>query len=171
MVCRTLLLGIFLLSLDDCFASQFEKKEVALAKLLGKGKAFKRVIALNSTDLDPKISGGFHHDVFFTKSKDGKPKTIAVVEKRTYEPNCSHTWVVGIDASTFQVRDIRVVEMSCPHAFPCREASFLDQYKGAGPAKLKSLRKEVTTIAKATGTSQLTTDVVITAISAARLIK
>lgn len=151
-------------------AAQFEKQSVALKKLLGPGQILKKTVALKDSELDRKIAGSFHHELYYAR-RDGSATAMAIVEKRIYEPNCSHTWVVGINPKSFAVTEVRVVEMSCPHAFPCKENSFLDQYKGVGPAQLEKLRGQVDTIAKATGTSQLTTDVVVTAVKVAQAAK
>jgi len=105
--------------------------------------------------------------VYYSKNSSGNPKRLAVVQKGIYEPDCTHTWVVGLDAKKSKVRSVRAIEMSCPHAFPTREASFLNQFKGRGPASVKKLAGEVHTVAKATGSSELATDAVKTAIQAA----
>jgi len=139
-------------------AVEFEKLGSAIAKTLGTKEAFREKASL----------GGVTHDIFFSKAKNGKPAQFAVVQKKIYEPNCTHTWVIGVNAKTLKVTGIRVVEMSCPHAFPTRSASFLDQFKGKGIAQLATLKSETRTIAKATGSCLLTADAVVTAISAAK---
>ena len=93
---------------------------------------------------------------FYTK------KRFAVVEKGLYPPNCTHTWVIGFSKKC-KVTGITPQEYGCPHANPTKKASFLDQYKGKGPADVKTLRDEVMTVAKATGSSDLMTDAVIRA--------
>ena len=51
--------------------------------------------------------------------------------------------------------------MGCPkYAFPTKSATFLDQYKGKGPADVATLDADIQVVAKATGTSQLTTQAV-----------
>jgi hypothetical protein len=54
--------------------------------------------------------------------------------------------------------------MSCPHAYPTREQSFLSQFIGKGPKDAPTLKKKVDTVAKATGSSDLTTDAVVRSI-------
>jgi len=157
------------LHLDQSVATEFEKQAVALGRALGATKGIKKKsVSLSGAGLDRSVASTDSADVYAVKEGSTVTK-IAVVQKRTYEPNCSHTWVIAINPKKLKVEQVRVVEMSCPHAFPCKEASYLDQYKGTGPADLKKLKGKVDTIAKATGTSNLTTDAVITAVSAAKL--
>lgn len=149
-------LAALLLWAIDARAVEFEKLGAALAKALGTKQVFKTSAAVDGEDVT----------VYYAKGDGGKPRKYAVVSKETYEPNCTHTWVVGL-TSAAKVDDIRVVEMGCPHAFPARKASFLDQYKGKGPADVKSLKGDITTIAKATGSCELTTKAVSRSIVAA----
>lgn len=143
--------------LENTSAVEFEKLGNAVAKALGTKKAFQKVVAVD----------GQKTTVFYSKNPAGKAKELAVVRKGIYPPNCSHTWVVGVNPESAKVSEVRVVEMSCPHAFPTKKAGFLDQYKGKGPKDLKKLKYDVHTIAKATGSSDLTTDAVKASIEAA----
>lgn len=166
---RVTLMVVIALYVERGMATEFEKQNAALAKALGALKGVKKkTVSLSGAGLDRAVASTDAAEVYAVK-EGSSIKKIAVVQKRTYEPNCSHTWVIGINPKKLQVEQIRVVEMSCPHAFPCNAASYLDQYKGVGPANLKTLRGKVDTIAKATGTSNLTTDAVITAVTAAKL--
>ena len=149
------------LSLDSAMAVEFEKMGSAISQALGTTKAFKTTVQTKKGATD----------VFYSKDGAGKAEKFAVVQKRLYDPNCTHTWVVGINAKTVNVETVRVVEMSCPHAFPTQKKAYLEQYKGRGPASLKTLTGDIHTIAKATGSSQLTTDAVSTAIEAAQSLK
>lgn len=158
---KTLLSLALFLSLELAKAAEFEKLGAAIASLLGTKQAYKKTVKFNKKEVE----------VFYNKGRDGKATKFAVVQKGIYEPNCTHTWVVGLDAHTAQVEDIRVVEMSCPHAFPTNTPRFLEQYKGRSPASTKALKKDIHTIAKATGSSHLTTDAVITAIDVAKSLK
>lgn len=106
-----------------------------------------------------------------SKDASGHASRFAVVQKGLYEPNCTHTWVIGLDAASSSVDKIEVVEMACPHAFPTKQASFLDQYKGKGPADVASLKGDIHTIAKATWSCNLTTTAVVTSINAASSLK
>lgn len=157
-VVRALSIWALLLQIETAHSAEFEKLGAAVAKALGTSKAFRAPASSGTT-------------AFFAKDGSGKPARFAVVEKGMYEPNCTHTWVIAIDARKVAVEQIRVVEMSCPHAFPTNKATFLDQYKGKGPADMKSLKSEIHTIAKATGSSNLTTDAVIRAVSLASSMK
>lgn len=131
-------------------ATQFEPLGKALSTLLESTKPFTK-----------KFKRGAEEVVlFYTKDDAGKLKKIAVIEKGVYEPNCTHTWAVGIDAETGKVDQVRVVEMSCPHAFPTQKEGYLSQYKGKGPADVKKLDDDIKTIAKATGSSKLATNAV-----------
>jgi hypothetical protein len=105
-------------------------------------------------------------DVFYTK-KGGKLSTLAFVQKGVYPPDCTHTWVVGVNPTTFKVTDIQVVEMSCPHAFPTRTRNFMGQFVGKGPADTKLIKK-ATIVMKATGSSELTREAVIKSITLAQ---
>ena len=156
-----LILGSLLLIHLTSYAGEFEKLGTAVERTLGTKKAAKKTLKIDGKDTT----------VFFAKGKDGKATKYAVLQKGIYEPDCSHTWVVGIDAKSLAVDQIRVVEMSCPHAFPTKENSFLDQYKGKGPADVKKLKDEIGTIAKATGSSNLTTDAVIRSVKACEQLK
>jgi hypothetical protein len=142
-------------------AAEFQKLGKAVATALGSTKASKRTVSI----------GGKATDVFTLKSPSGAAERYAFVERGIYQPNCTHTWVVGVDAKTSKVSDIQVVEMSCPHAFPTKEASFLSQYKGKGPAELKTLSSSVMTVAKATGSAELTTKAVERAIQGSMQLK
>jgi hypothetical protein len=149
---------LLLASVETASAVEFEKLNAAIAKVLGTTKAMKKTVSID----------GKNADVFY--AKDGG-KALAVIQKRIYEPNCTHTWVIGVDPATQKVQQIRVVEMSCPHAHPTRSNSFLDQFSGKGPADLAKLDASISTIAKATGSSELTTDAVKTSIKVAQSLK
>jgi hypothetical protein len=133
-------------------ATEFQPVGKALQTVLGSSKVFKK-------------NFGAGNDVFYTKDGAGKPLKLAFVEHGTYPPNCTHTWVIGVDAATDKVSHIEVVEMGCPHAFPTRTASYLDQYTGKGPADAKTLVTQIDTIAKATGSCNLTSDAVARSIT------
>jgi hypothetical protein len=132
------------------FATQFEPLGKAVAASLGTKKAFKKSFAFEGKPLD----------VFYAKGSNGRAVKFAFVQHGTYAPNCTHTWVVGVDARSGKVSSVRVVEMSCPHAFPTKGESFLGQFRGKGYADAKKLKTEVTPIAKATGSSNLAIDAV-----------
>lgn len=144
-----LLFGFFV---DRAMGVEIESLKSALKAALGpvKGASKKQVTHQNQTV-----------DIYYEKKTKAR---FAVVQKRIYDPNCTHTWVIGIDGKTSTVTTIRMVEYSCPHAKPASKASFFEQYKGKGPADTKTLKASISTIAKATGTCDLTTDAVITAI-------
>lgn len=153
--------GILLFYLDTANATEFEKLGDAIAKALGTKQVFKTTLPMGKDTVT----------VFYSKNKSGKAEKLGVLQTGLYEPNCTHTWIVGVDAATTKINGIRVVEMSCPHAFPTREASYLDQYKGKGPKDAAKLSSVIHTIAKATGSSNLTTTAVIKSIQAADLLK
>jgi hypothetical protein len=154
-----LLLSLLLSSYADVArAATFEKLGASVSKVLMTGNAFTDKVRLDDQPVE----------IFYSKHV-GEIKDIAVVQRATYPPDYTHTWVIEIDPTSFQVGKIRVVEMSCPHAFPTNRESFLEQYKGAGPADLKTLHDKVNVIAKATGSSNLLTEGVIRSIKAARM--
>lgn len=149
------------LSRGIAFATEFEPLNQAIALSLGTKKAFKKSFAFEGKPLD----------VFYSKDSAGKALKYAFVQKGIYEPNCTHTWIVGVDALSGKVDGVRVVEMSCPHAYPTKTESFLGQYKGKGPADAAKLKSEITPIAKATGSANLATDAVRKSIVAASKLK
>ena len=157
----SLLILTLWIALDTTTATDFEKLGTAIQNALGTAKAFKTTASV----------GKKSHDVYYSKGASGKAEKLAVIQKGIYEPNCTHTWVITVDAKSSKVEQVRVVEMSCPHAFPAQKAAYLAQYKGVGPAAVKTLRDEVKTIAKATGSCNLTTDAVVVAIGAAENLK
>jgi hypothetical protein len=134
------------------------------------GSALKTILGNAGTGAFKKqLSAG--REVFYSKNAQGKAARLAFVEKGIYKPNCTHTWVVGVDPTTSKVTGIEVVEMSCPHAFPTREKSYLEQYVGKGPMEAKTLIKQIDTIAKATGSCNLTTDAIVRSITDASKLK
>lgn len=156
---KTIVISLMLcLFVESSSAVEFEKLGQAIAKSLGTTKAFKSTVEVL----------GESATVYYSKDKRGAPQKVAVVQKGIYEPNCTHTWIVGVDAKTAKVDGIRVVEMSCPHAFPTKKSSFLSQFVGRGPASVKTLGGDVHTVAKATGSSELTTSAVKKAILATK---
>jgi thiamine biosynthesis lipoprotein len=124
-------------------AVEIEPKGKALVALLGTPKVSKKTI-------DGK-------DVFFVKDAAGKLSRFAMVDTGLFEPNCQHMWAIGLDGQTGAVIQVRVISMDCPHAFPCKADSFLDQYKGKTPADGPKLKDNIQGVAKATYTADLTT--------------
>jgi hypothetical protein len=106
----------------------------------------------------------------YDKKANGKPKVVAFVEKNTWQTTCAHTWIVGIGADG-KVTQVVAQEQQCPHAKPAAAASFLEQYKGKGPADTAKLKDNVTTIAKATGSCELATEAVVHAITTYQKVK
>jgi hypothetical protein len=145
------------LTIESAQAVQIEPLGKALKTLLRTAKVFRK-------------SEG-NQTLFYSKTSNGKPERVAFIEKGIYQPNCTHTWAIGIDPSSGKVTEVRPVEMSCPHAFPTRSASFLDQFKGKGPADVAKLSNQIQTVAKATGSSRLATDAVKRAITGWQKIK
>lgn len=138
-------------------AAEFEKLGSAIANALGTKQVFQKKF---------KNDAGQEVTAFYAKGSNGTPSKVAFVEKGTYNPgNCSHTWVIGLDANSQAVDDVRTVEMSCTHAHPTKAASYTSQYKGKGPADVKKLKEQIKTIAKATGSSDLMTEGVERAIN------
>jgi hypothetical protein len=134
----------FLLTTSSfAYAVEVEPAGKAISTILQTTKAFKKT---ETVDGKP---------VSFFYSKDGKAKELVFIEHGTYDLNCTHTWAIGMDPSTQSVTEVRVIEMFCPHAFPTKSSAFLDQFKGKGPADVKTLDSSITTVAKATGSSNL----------------
>lgn len=149
------------LSRMSVYATEFEPLEKAVAEALGTKSSFKKSFAFEGKRLD----------VFYAKDAAGKANKLAFVQKGVYEPNCTHTWIVGVDPSSGSVSEVRVVEMSCPHAYPTKTESFLGQYKGKGLADAKKLKADIAPVAKATGSANLLTEAVRKSIVAASKLK
>jgi len=149
--------SLLLLQMQTVQASEFESLKTALSKALGTEKAFQKKVTVE----------GKTETVYYAKGEDGKATKLAIVQKGLYKPDCTHTWVVGLDAASSTIDQVRVVEMKCPHAFPTNKAFFLDQYKGKGPADVAALKdkKNTNIVAKATYTAYLTTDAVVSSIN------
>ncbi len=130
-----------------------------------KGKALKALLGTPQVKRKQVKIGPAEREVFYTADKS----RIAVVESGLYPPNCTHTWAIGIAKD--KISEIRVLEMSCPHAFPTKAASFLDQYRGKGPAQAAKLKGDIHTIAKATGSADLLTDAVLRVLTALPTVK
>ncbi len=138
-------------------AVEFEKLGNAVASALGTKSVFQ-----GSATVDGKKV-----DYFYSKNAAGKPENYAFIQKELYQTgNCTHTWVMSVNAVKKTLKNIRVVEMKCNHAFPAKQPSFLDQYIGIGPANLAKLG-EINNITGATGTCELTTKAVKRSITAA----
>lgn len=149
------------LSRMSVFATEFEPLGKAIEGTLGTKKAFKKSFAYEGKPLD----------VFYAKDGSGKPTKFAFVQKGIYEPNCTHTWIVGVEAGSGKVSQVRVVEMSCPHAYPTKTESFLGQFKGKSAKDAPKLKADIATIAKATGSSVLAIDAVRRSVVAASKLK
>ncbi len=129
-------------------AVDFEPQNKALLTLLASTKVSKKAVPVKGKPVD----------VWYVKN--GKAiQRAAFIEKGVYEPNCTHTWAIGLDGAG-KVTDVRVIEMSCPHAFPTKTEAFMSQFKGKGKADAAALPKNVDVIAKATGSSQLAAEAV-----------
>jgi hypothetical protein len=152
-------IALLLLHLERATSVEFEKLGAAIASALKTTKAFKASTKVNGEDTT----------VFYSKGANGKANRFAVVQNGIYKPNCSHTWVVAVNQAS-KVEDVRVVEMSCTHAYPTRKPSFLAQFKGKGPAAVRDLASSVQVVAKATGSSELTRDAVVKSIQAVQMI-
>jgi NifU-like protein involved in Fe-S cluster formation len=149
------------LSRLSAFATEFEPLGKAVASTLGTKSAFKKSFAFEKKPLD----------VFYAKDAGGKASKYAFIQKGVYEPNCTHTWVVGVDAKSGKVTDVRVVEMSCPHAYPTKTEGFLGQFKGKSFKDAEKLKSDVMPIAKATGSANLAIDAVRKSLLAASKLK
>jgi hypothetical protein len=141
--------------IEQASAVEIEPMGKAVGTLLGTTKGVKQ----KKTKLD-----GRDIWVFYAGGK------AAFIDKAVYPPDCTHTWAIGVDGEG-KITEIRVIEMKCPHAFPCKTASFLDQYKGKGPADADKLEDDVDTVAKATYTANYTTDVARRSIKAFQALK
>ncbi len=152
---------LVIFSIKEALAVQFEATGKAVAAVLGTTKAKKKTVNVDGKDVT----------VFYSTDDSGKASKLAFVQEGLYKPNCTHTWIVGVDAKTTSITGIRVVEMACPHAFPTKESSFLDQFTGKGPKDVAELSSDIHGVAKATGTSNLTVDAVKSSIKGAMSLK
>ncbi len=150
-----------LLTLEKSFAVEFESLAQALAATLKE----KKQVLKNSVTVRGRT-------VDYYMRKDVKPDkaTIAFVQKEVYDPNCTHTWVIGVDSSRHRVTSIREVEMSCPHAFPTRQMSFKSQFLGKTRADIPKMKDSIDFIAKATGSSELLRDSIVRSIEGSAMI-
>ena len=130
------LIAVLMLAMvENANAAEFEKLGSAIAKALGTDKVFQKKF---------KNDRGQDVAAFYSKGASGSAARLAFVEKAFYNPgNCSHTWVIGLNATTQKVEDVRPVEMSCTHAHPTKAASYTAQYIGKGPADIKKLKDEI----------------------------
>jgi hypothetical protein len=144
--------------MEQAMAVQLEPKGKAIAAVLGTKSAFQKKVS----------SGGKEETVFYSKGANGKAVVFAFVQEGLYPPNCTHTWIVGVDAVKGTITELRPVEMSCPHAFPTKESSFLGQFKGKAIADAGKLDKDIDVIAKATGSCKLAIDAVKKSLKSAK---
>ncbi len=93
--------------------------------------------------------------------RDGSKKLekIAFIVSKPWNNQCAHTWVVALDKKG-SVLQVRAQNQQCPHAEPTKKESFLKQFIGKGPADVDTLKAKVTTVAKATGSSELAAEAV-----------
>lgn len=136
-------------SLEQARAVDLIPLGTALQGVLGTKSAFKKTVG-DST-------------FFYSKDSAGRADRVAFIEKNVWQKSCTHTWIVGIGRDG-KVTQVVAQEQQCPHAKPSAADSFLDQYKGKGPADVAKLKGDVSTIAKATGSCELATDAVSQAI-------
>lgn len=139
------------------YGMQAEARQIApllktVADVLGTSKASKKMLGTTT--------------VFYSKDKD-KASKVAVIAHALWGGRCTHEWVIGIDYPTNKVTKVAVTELSCPHADPINESGFLDQFKGKGPVDMKGVKRlsGINTVAKATGSSDLTNEEVVKAIA------
>ncbi len=160
---RTNLLTVlcFLLLVEQAMAVQFQPKGKAIADVLGTKDAFQKKVSVDGKELT----------AFYSKDSGGKAAKFAFVQEGLYEPNCTHTWIVGVDAGAGKVTEVRPVEMACPHAFPTKEVSFLSQFKGKALTDADKLEKSIDVVAKATGSSKLTIEAVRKSLKGAKVLK
>ena len=145
---KYLLIFMLMIQIETASAVEIEKKGKALSTVLGSTKVSQTKVNIDGKDIP----------VFYTKGSDGKAERLAFVQEGLYPPNCSHTWVVGVEKG--KVTQVRVVEMECPHAFPTKEVSFLSQFEGKAIKDGANLDKDIKNIAKATGSCKLAIDAV-----------
>lgn len=146
------------ISIESAQAVVIEPMGRALQTLLRTTKVQKKAVALKIKDTGIQFIKGA--DLYYAKGASGRVATAAFVVNGIYKPDCTHTWAIGINPKNGKVTQVRVIEMSCQHAFPTKSASFLSQFKGKGPADATKLTSQVQTIAKATGSCVLLADAV-----------
>jgi hypothetical protein len=139
------LVALFCLTSLPALAVEIEPAGKAISAILQTTKAFKKTMQVDGKPVS----------FFYSKDASGKVAEVVFIEHGTYEPNCTHTWAIGMNPDSQTVTEVRVIEMYCPHAFPTKSSAFLDQFKGKGPADVATLDTKVTTVAKATGSSNL----------------
>lgn len=150
-----------ILLIEQAMAVSLQPKGKAIAEVLGTKDAFQKKVTVD----------GKEQTLFYSKGSDGKAAKYAFVQEGLYPPNCNHTWIVGIDAKSGTVTELRPIDMSCPHALPTKEVSFLSQFKGKAIADADKLDKEIDVVAKATGTSKLAIEAVKISLKGAKELK
>jgi hypothetical protein len=118
------------------YGTEYKPLTTALKEALGNPKQiFKK----------PGKADGQTYDLYYSKDEKGNPKKFASVQKALYETSCTHTWVIGLDASpAIKVDKIYVVEMSCAdNTKSARSNSFLSQFEGKKVSDVKELDKQI----------------------------
>lgn len=120
------------------------------------------IATLKSKSAVPSKLPQYKGKVYYTVGADKKPSRVSVVENGTWGTDCTHTWAVGLDAKTAKVREVKVIELSCPHADPINTPRFLSQFVGKGPKDFSKMKlgAGIDAAAKATGSSEMTIDAV-----------
>ena len=150
-----------ILLIEQAMAVSLQPKGKAIAEVLGTKDAFQKKVTVD----------GKEQTLFYSKGSDGKAAKYAFVQEGLYPPNCTHTWIVGIDAKAGTVTELRPIDMACPHAFPTKEVSFLSQFKGKAIADADKLDKQIDVVAKATGSSKLAIEAVKISLKGAKELK
>jgi thiamine biosynthesis lipoprotein len=144
-------------TLEQAHAVDLVPMGKALMKYTGSPKAMSK-----------KVDGA---TAVYAKDAQGKVKfPVAFIEKNVWNAQCDHTWIVAINPDG-KVAEVVAQNQQCPHAKPSAANSFLDRYKGKGPADVQKLKGEIDTIAKATGSCNLATDAVIHAVNSFQKIR
>lgn len=145
------ILALLVMLENQAQAVQLEPAGKALIAVLGTPKAK----PVKEAKKDPREAEQKELKAFYTTGSGAKATKFAFLHTWIWEKQCSHGWVIGVDAKTSKVTEVRFIEMQCPHAEPVKKASFNEQFKGKGPADVAKLKDKVDTIAKATGSCMI----------------
>lgn len=81
----------------------------------------------STTDFKEKISKGPY--TFYVSRDDAGNATMYILILEQYWRTCYHKYAVGIEPNG-NVKEIVIVELNCPYAYPINKKSFLGQFKG-----------------------------------------
>ena len=153
MAYRVMMALFLLVEARSALALEFETTSQAIQGLLETKTYYRKQVlpsSLNSKQMD----------ILYSRNSSGAPGRVLFLQHRENPAKCAHTWAVAIDPKSTRVLGVHVLSVKCAYGFGIRDSKFLDQYRGVGPAEVKDLERRIHGVARATVSSQLTTQVV-----------